>query len=97
MLGISQTDAVLIPSLLCAAGIGCSFVSTIIAATTDVPTDDSGLAAGVVNTAFQIGGSLGLAVIATIALTGGFGAAFGAGGAVALVGAAVAAGVISRT
>ena len=52
---------VLAPSLLCAAGIGCSFVSATITATTGVRREDSGLASGLVNTSFQVGGSVGLA------------------------------------
>jgi predicted MFS family arabinose efflux permease len=81
---------VLAPSLLCASGIGCSFVSTTIAATSAVSRDDSGLASGLVNTAFQVGGSVGLAVLATIAADD-FGPAFAAAGCLALAGAAVAA------
>jgi len=96
------TAEVLVPSLLCGGGIGCSFVSTTIAATTGVARDDSGLASGLVNTAFQIGGSIGLAVLATIAagragaaseaavLTDGFPLVFAIGGGVALAGAGVA-------
>jgi EmrB/QacA subfamily drug resistance transporter len=93
LLGLARTDAVLVPSLLCASGIGCSFVSTTIAATTGVAREDSGLAAGVLNTAFQVGGSLGLA---TIALAEGFHGAFAAAAGVALTGAVVAAVVMAR-
>ncbi len=60
---------VLAPSLLCAAGIGFSFVPVTIAATTGVDPSESGLASGLVNTSRQVGGSLGLAVLATIATT----------------------------
>jgi EmrB/QacA subfamily drug resistance transporter len=118
MLLFSRIDAdgswatdVLAPSLLCAAGIGCSFVSTTIAANTGVAREDSGLASGLINTSFQIGGSIGLAVLATIAagrtaaatggvteavaLTGGFQRAFAAGGGFALAGAAMAVAVLT--
>jgi EmrB/QacA subfamily drug resistance transporter len=81
---------VLAPSLLCAAGIGCSFVSATITATTGVRREDSGLASGLVNTSFQVGGSVGLAALATIAAGGGFQVAFAAGSVIALAGAAAA-------
>ena len=79
----------LLPSLLCAAGIGCSFVPATIAATSGVAVEDSGLASGVLNTAYQAGSSLDLALLATIAADG-FAGAFLAGALIAFAGSAVA-------
>ena len=58
---------VLGPSLLVAAGLGLSFVPVTIAAVTGVPPHEAGLASGLVNTSRQVGGSLGLAILATVA------------------------------
>jgi EmrB/QacA subfamily drug resistance transporter len=58
---------VLAPSLLTAAGIGLSFVPVSIAGTSGVARADAGLASGLLNTSRQVGGSLGLAILATIA------------------------------
>jgi EmrB/QacA subfamily drug resistance transporter len=55
------------PSLLAAAGLGFAFVTTTIAAVSGVREQESGLASGLINTSQQIGGALGLAVLATIA------------------------------
>jgi EmrB/QacA subfamily drug resistance transporter len=55
------------PSLLAASGLGFAFVTTTIAAVSGVRDVESGLASGLINTSQQIGGALGLAVLATIA------------------------------
>jgi EmrB/QacA subfamily drug resistance transporter len=55
------------PSLLAATGLGFAFVTTTIAAVSGVRERESGLASGLINTSQQIGGALGLAVLATIA------------------------------
>ena len=55
------------PSLVFALGGGMSFVPATIAAVTGVSEQDSGLASGLINTTQQIGGALGLAILATIA------------------------------
>ena len=60
---------VLGPSILAAIGLGLSFVPVTIAAVTGVDGRESGLASGLVNTAQQVGGALGLAILATIANT----------------------------
>jgi MFS family permease len=47
-------------------GLGMSFVPITIAATSGVAAEDSGLAAGLLNTTQQVGGSLGLAVLSAV-------------------------------
>jgi EmrB/QacA subfamily drug resistance transporter len=61
------TADILGPSLLAAIGLGFAFVTTTIAAVSGVPERESGLASGLINTSQQIGGALGLAVLATLA------------------------------
>jgi hypothetical protein len=59
--------SVLGPTLLVAAGIGLTFPTLMAAATADVPQGDAGITGGLANTASQVGGSVGLAVLATAA------------------------------
>jgi MFS family permease len=58
---------VLGPSVLAAIGLGLSFVSVTIAAVVGTRPQEAGLASGLVNTAQQVGGALGLAILSTIA------------------------------
>ncbi|MBN9488157.1 MAG: DHA2 family efflux MFS transporter permease subunit [Alphaproteobacteria bacterium] len=53
--------------LLLGLGGGIAFNPLLLAAMSDVDPSDSGLASGVVNTAFMMGGALGLAVLASLA------------------------------
>lgn len=48
-------------------GLGLTFVSVLVSATTGIAPHLSGLASGLVNTAQQVGGSLGLAILSGIA------------------------------
>jgi EmrB/QacA subfamily drug resistance transporter len=48
-------------------GAGIAFNPLLLAAMNDVPPEDSGLASGMVNTSFMMGGALGLAVLASLA------------------------------
>jgi EmrB/QacA subfamily drug resistance transporter len=48
-------------------GAGLAFNPVLLAAMGGVPPEDAGLASGVVNTSFMMGGALGLAVLASIA------------------------------
>src|ERR1700682_4998441 len=103
---------VLGPSLLAAFGLGFSFVSVTIGAVTGTKPHEAGLASGLINTAQQVGGALGLAILATVAnsrtqgllsggvhpsvaLTRGFDRAFLVGAGFAIVGAILAAVLIS--
>ncbi|HEX4526006.1 MAG TPA: DHA2 family efflux MFS transporter permease subunit [Gaiellaceae bacterium] len=53
--------------LLLGVGAGMAFNPMLLAAMSDVGPEESGLASGVVNTSFMMGGALGLAVLASIA------------------------------
>ena len=100
---------VLGPALLVSFGLGLSFVPVTIAAVTGVRPEQAGLASGLVNTSRQVGGSLGLAILATIAtehtqalgtgpeaLLAGFHRAFVVDAAFALAGAIFAATLLWR-
>jgi MFS family permease len=53
--------------ILLGIGAGMAFNPLLLAAMGDVGPEESGLASGVVNTAFMMGGALGLAVLASLA------------------------------
>jgi EmrB/QacA subfamily drug resistance transporter len=58
---------VLPPMLLIGVGIGTSFPSLMTLAMSGATPEDAGLASGIVNTSAQVGGAIGLAVLATLA------------------------------
>jgi EmrB/QacA subfamily drug resistance transporter len=53
--------------ILIGLGAGIAFNPVLFAAMSEVKPEDSGLASGVVNTSFMMGGALGLAVLASVA------------------------------
>jgi EmrB/QacA subfamily drug resistance transporter len=58
---------VLPPMILLGLGAGMAFNPVLLAAMSDVEPSEAGLASGVVNTSFMMGGALGLAVLASLA------------------------------
>jgi EmrB/QacA subfamily drug resistance transporter len=95
---------VLPASLIAAAGMALAFIPSLGTAISSAKPEEGGLAAGIVNTAYQVGSALGLAVMTAVAtgngadqlgnvasLTDGYSAAFLGAAAVAVIGALVAA------
>jgi predicted MFS family arabinose efflux permease len=96
---------VLPASLLTAAGMAMAFIPSLGLALSSAPPEEAGLAAGIVNTNYQVGSALGLAAMTAVAsafggdgpsadvvgLTDGYSAALIGAAAVAAVGAGVAA------
>jgi len=67
--GGSYLPDVLPVMVLLGCGIGVSFPALMTLAMSGATTEDAGLASGLVNTTVQVGGALGLAVLATLATT----------------------------
>lgn len=103
--GGTYLNAVAAGAVIGALGMGFSLVPATIAAMQGVPSSDSGLASGLLNTSRLMGGALGLAVLSTIAdsvsrgsigagpaqaMTDGFGVAFTVGAGLCLAGALIA-------
>jgi EmrB/QacA subfamily drug resistance transporter len=65
--GGSYLPDLLAPMLLVGAGVGTAFPSLMTLAMSGATPQDSGLASGLVNTSMQVGGAIGLAVLATLA------------------------------
>jgi EmrB/QacA subfamily drug resistance transporter len=65
--GGSFAGDVLVPSIVVALGLGFSFVPLTIIAVAGVTHHEAGMASGLINTAQQVGGALGLAVLSSIA------------------------------
>ncbi|RSU24881.1 MFS transporter [Sphingomonas koreensis] len=100
--GSFMTD-VLPASLVAALGMSLAFIPSLGTAISSARPEEGGLAAGIVNTSYQIGSALGLAAMAAVAaaygagqtgdataLTQGFSAAFLGAGGIALAGAFLA-------
>jgi EmrB/QacA subfamily drug resistance transporter len=58
---------VLAPSIIVAVGLGFAFVPVMITAVAGVGESEAGMASGLINTAQQVGGALGLAILSTVA------------------------------
>lgn len=58
------------PLVIFASGMGLSFIGGTIAATNGVPSRDSGLVSGLLNTTQQVGGAVGLAILSVVAASG---------------------------
>jgi Na+/melibiose symporter-like transporter len=58
---------ILLPAFLCSFAMGLLFAPLATAATANVERADAGLASGILNTARQVGGSLSLAILGTVA------------------------------
>ncbi|HZD00357.1 MAG TPA: MFS transporter [Actinomycetes bacterium] len=102
----SYVATLLGPTVLGPLGLGLAFTPIAFAATAGVPADQAGLASGLVNTTRQVGGSIGLAALATVAtnrttallgaappasaLTSGYARAFLASAAILVLGALAA-------
>ncbi|HEY0493413.1 MAG TPA: MFS transporter [Candidatus Dormibacteraeota bacterium] len=72
LLGLGPTHAnyalhMMVPLALLGLGGGLSFPTLAIVAMSDARESDAGLASGILNTTGQVGGALGLAVLATVA------------------------------
>ena len=88
------------PSLVVAFGQALAFIPSLQVAISAAPPEEGGLASGIVNTSYQVGSAIGLAVVSAVAagfgagqlgdtqaLTQGYSAAFVAAGIIALAGA----------
>jgi EmrB/QacA subfamily drug resistance transporter len=65
----SYVNDLLAAMLVFGPGLGAAFVAAQIAALTGVPEQESGLASGLVDTAFNIGAALGIAIVSTVAVS----------------------------
>jgi EmrB/QacA subfamily drug resistance transporter len=65
----SYTGGLLGPSILTGAGLGMLFMPLTLVALSKVQDRDAGLASRLVNTGQQVGGSIGLAILGTVAWT----------------------------
>jgi MFS family permease len=100
--GGSYVGDLLLGLLLLGPGIGAAFVAGSIASLTGVAETEAGLASGLNNASFQIGGAVGVAILSTVAVAGAHGAdplaaltdgyrsAFAAAIAIAAIGVAAA-------
>jgi len=101
--GVFAAD-VLPASLVAATGMALAFIPSLGIALSSARPEEGGLAAGIVNTSYQVGSALGLATMTALAasqgaqqlgnvqaLTDGFSAAFLGAAAIALAGALIAA------
>jgi hypothetical protein len=95
---------VLPASLVAAAGMALAFIPSLGTAISSAKPEEGGLASGIVNTSYQVGSALGLAVMTAVAsangahevgdvfaLTDAYSAAFIGAAVIALVGAGLAA------
>ena len=76
--------------LLLGLGCGMALNPVMLAGMSDVDPGESGLASGVLNTSFMMGGALGLAALASLSEAKGYHAAFAAGALFAFAAAALA-------